>query len=116
MVIDLPGGVAELDSDMADITQSYPTESMLGEGEEVTELPLGETEMNAKLGGLISAGYENCISASSQLASTLGLNPHALQVPVLLTPTDATRLRSGFKPLTPPPPPPAAGHEGVVVC
>uniref|UniRef100_A0A8D3AM94 Nuclear pore complex protein Nup98-Nup96 n=1 Tax=Scophthalmus maximus TaxID=52904 RepID=A0A8D3AM94_SCOMX len=35
LVVEVPsGGVAELDSDMADITQSFPTESMLGGGEE----------------------------------------------------------------------------------
>uniref|UniRef100_A0A4W6F9F7 Nuclear pore complex protein Nup98-Nup96 n=1 Tax=Lates calcarifer TaxID=8187 RepID=A0A4W6F9F7_LATCA len=54
-VVDLPGGVAELDSDMADITQSFPTES------------------------LISAEHDG-ISASSHIASTLGINPHTLQV------------------------------------
>uniref|UniRef100_A0A667ZD82 Nuclear pore complex protein Nup98-Nup96 n=1 Tax=Myripristis murdjan TaxID=586833 RepID=A0A667ZD82_9TELE len=51
----LPGSVAELDSDMADITQSFP------------------------LSGLIPAEQE-LVSASSQLASSLGINPHALQI------------------------------------
>uniref|UniRef100_A0A667Z4H4 Nuclear pore complex protein Nup98-Nup96 n=1 Tax=Myripristis murdjan TaxID=586833 RepID=A0A667Z4H4_9TELE len=52
---ELPGSVAELDSDMADITQSFP------------------------LSGLIPAEQE-LVSASSQLASSLGINPHALQI------------------------------------
>uniref|UniRef100_A0A667YSL4 Nuclear pore complex protein Nup98-Nup96 n=1 Tax=Myripristis murdjan TaxID=586833 RepID=A0A667YSL4_9TELE len=60
---ELPGSVAELDSDMADITQSFPAESMLGAEED----------------GLIPAEQE-LVSASSQLASSLGINPHALQI------------------------------------
>uniref|UniRef100_A0A671UZE6 Nuclear pore complex protein Nup98-Nup96 n=1 Tax=Sparus aurata TaxID=8175 RepID=A0A671UZE6_SPAAU len=63
VVVDLPGGMAELDSDMADITQSFPTESMLG----------GEED------GLLSAEHDG-ISASSHIASSLGINPHTLQV------------------------------------
>uniref|UniRef100_A0A8C9Y0W7 Nuclear pore complex protein Nup98-Nup96 n=1 Tax=Sander lucioperca TaxID=283035 RepID=A0A8C9Y0W7_SANLU len=63
VVVDLPGGVAELDSDMADITQSFPTESMLG-GEE-------DSLTYAELNG---------VSASSHMASSLGINPHTLQI------------------------------------
>uniref|UniRef100_A0A8C9Y0N5 Nuclear pore complex protein Nup98-Nup96 n=1 Tax=Sander lucioperca TaxID=283035 RepID=A0A8C9Y0N5_SANLU len=55
VVVDLPGGVAELDSDMADITQSFPTESLT----------------YAELNG---------VSASSHMASSLGINPHTLQI------------------------------------
>ncbi|XP_029303435.1 nuclear pore complex protein Nup98-Nup96 isoform X3 [Cottoperca gobio] len=76
VVVDLPGGMAELDSDMADITQSFPTESMLG-GEEDSELLAGE--MGGKLGGLISAEHD-VVSASSHMASSLGINPHTLQI------------------------------------
>uniref|UniRef100_A0A667YSH9 Nuclear pore complex protein Nup98-Nup96 n=1 Tax=Myripristis murdjan TaxID=586833 RepID=A0A667YSH9_9TELE len=81
---ELPGSVAELDSDMADITQSFPAESMLG-AEEDGELG-GEFDSAAaalaaaaQLSGLIPAEQE-LVSASSQLASSLGINPHALQI------------------------------------
>ncbi|XP_040006276.1 nuclear pore complex protein Nup98-Nup96 isoform X3 [Xiphias gladius] len=76
-VVDLPGGVAELDSDMADITQSLPTESMLG-GEEGDPLG-GEMDTTGGKLGLISAEHDS-ISASSHIASTLGINPHTLQI------------------------------------
>lgn len=79
VVVDLPGGMAELDSDMADITQSFPTESMLG-GEEDGELLAGEMDTSGgKLGGLLSAEHDG-ISASSHIASSLGINPHTLQI------------------------------------
>ncbi|KAM9348606.1 nuclear pore complex protein Nup98-Nup96 [Symphorus nematophorus] len=79
VVVDLPGGMAELDSDMADITQSFPTESMLG-GEEDSELPAGDMDTSGgKLGGLISAEHDG-VSASSHIASSLGINPHTLQI------------------------------------
>lgn len=71
--------LGELDSDMADITQSLPAESMLG-GEDDGELPLGETDMSfVKLGGVVSSEHD-CMSASSHIASSLGINPHTLQV------------------------------------
>lgn len=77
--VDLAGGVAELDSDMADITQGFPTESMLG-GEEDGDLPMGDMDaISGKLAGLISSDHDG-VSASSHIASTLGINPHALQV------------------------------------
>ncbi|KAK2827957.1 hypothetical protein Q5P01_018991 [Channa striata] len=80
VVLDLPGGLAELDSDMADITQTFPTESMLG-GEDDGDLLVGEmdTALAGKLVGLTSAEHES-ISASSHIASTLGINPHTLQI------------------------------------
>uniref|UniRef100_A0A4W5NAA1 Nuclear pore complex protein Nup98-Nup96 n=1 Tax=Hucho hucho TaxID=62062 RepID=A0A4W5NAA1_9TELE len=53
-VLELLNRVSVVDSDMADITQDAPGESMLGEEE-------GE-------------------SASSQIASSLGINPHTLQI------------------------------------
>lgn len=77
--MDLAGSMAELDSDMADITQGFPTESMLG-GEEEGDLLVGDMDTTGgKLGGLISTEH-NSVSASSQIASTLGINPHTLQV------------------------------------
>ncbi|XP_070838851.1 nuclear pore complex protein Nup98-Nup96 isoform X2 [Chaetodon trifascialis] len=79
VVMDLPGGVAELDSDMADITQSFPTESMLG-GEEDGDLLTGEMDTSGgKLGGLMSAEHDG-VSASIHIASSLGINPHTLQI------------------------------------
>uniref|UniRef100_A0A8C9Y5R3 Nuclear pore complex protein Nup98-Nup96 n=1 Tax=Sander lucioperca TaxID=283035 RepID=A0A8C9Y5R3_SANLU len=80
VVVDLPGGVAELDSDMADITQSFPTESMLGGEEDSDQLLAGEMDVaSGKLGGLTYAEL-NGVSASSHMASSLGINPHTLQV------------------------------------
>ncbi|XP_028451471.1 nuclear pore complex protein Nup98-Nup96 isoform X2 [Perca flavescens] len=80
VVVDLPGGVAELDSDMADITQSFPTESMLGGEEDSDQLLAGEMEVaSGKLGGLTYAEL-NGVSASSHMASSLGINPHTLQI------------------------------------
>uniref|UniRef100_UPI0037E718FF nuclear pore complex protein Nup98-Nup96 isoform X2 n=1 Tax=Semicossyphus pulcher TaxID=241346 RepID=UPI0037E718FF len=79
VVLDLPGGVAELDSDMADITQSFPTESMLG-GEEDSELLVGDMDTTSgKLAGLIPTEHDG-VSASGHIASTLGINPHTLQI------------------------------------
>lgn len=72
--------LGELDSDMADITQSLPAESLLGGEDEEGELPLGETDLSfRKLGGVVSVEHD-CISASSHIASSLGINPHTLQV------------------------------------
>ncbi|XP_011615072.2 nuclear pore complex protein Nup98-Nup96 isoform X2 [Takifugu rubripes] len=71
--------LGELDSDMADITQSLPADSMLG-GEDEGELPLKEMDLSfGKLGGVVSAEHD-CISASSHIASSLGINPHTLQI------------------------------------
>ncbi len=93
VVVDLPGGVAELDSDMADITQSFPTESMLG-GEEDSDLLVGEMDtMGTKLGGLISAEHDG-VSASSHMASSLGINPHTLQVDLQSSSTNRKRSTS----------------------
>lgn len=83
-VVDLNGGVAELDSDMADITQSFPTESMLG-GDEDYELGGGlltgelDAVAGGQLGGLIPA-EQDPVYTSSQIASSMGINPHTLQV------------------------------------
>lgn len=80
--------LGELDSDMADITQSLPAESMLGGGADDGELLLGEADMSfGKLGGITSAEHD-CISASSHIASSLGINPHTLQVNVILSAPD----------------------------
>uniref|UniRef100_A0A3Q1I7K2 Nuclear pore complex protein Nup98-Nup96 n=1 Tax=Anabas testudineus TaxID=64144 RepID=A0A3Q1I7K2_ANATE len=65
-VVDLAGSMAELDSDMADITQGFPTESMLG----------GEDEGDLLVVDMDTTG----VSASSQIVSALGINPHTLQI------------------------------------
>uniref|UniRef100_A0A8C7JX49 Nuclear pore complex protein Nup98-Nup96 n=1 Tax=Oncorhynchus kisutch TaxID=8019 RepID=A0A8C7JX49_ONCKI len=57
-VLELLSRMSEVDSDMADITQDAPGESML---EEVGE-------------------KHNPVSASSQIASSMGINPHTLQI------------------------------------
>lgn len=67
--MELAGGVAELDSDMADITQSLASESALV-ADEGGELPAADTEAPERDG----------VSASGHVASTLGINPHTLQV------------------------------------
>ncbi|XP_034746769.1 nuclear pore complex protein Nup98-Nup96 [Etheostoma cragini] len=80
VVVDLPGGVTELDSDMADITQSFPTESMLGGEDESDQLLPGAMDVaSGKLGGLTYAELD-AVSASGHMASSLGINPHALQI------------------------------------
>ncbi|XP_051250898.1 nuclear pore complex protein Nup98-Nup96 isoform X4 [Dicentrarchus labrax] len=80
VVVDLPGGVAELDSDMADITQNFPMDSMLGGEEDSGELLAGDMDvLGGKLGGLISTEHDG-VSASSHMASSLGINPHTLQI------------------------------------
>uniref|UniRef100_A0A3P9IE46 Nuclear pore complex protein Nup98-Nup96 n=1 Tax=Oryzias latipes TaxID=8090 RepID=A0A3P9IE46_ORYLA len=77
--VDLMSGVAEFDSDMADITQSNLPESMLG-GEEEGALLQGEMNgTSPKLGGLVSEEHDS-ISASTHLASSMGINPHTLQI------------------------------------
>lgn len=80
--VEPPAGVPELDSDMADITQSFPAESMLGGEEDGGELLLpGEMDTSAaKLGGLSSAAEHDGVSASGHIASSLGINPHTLQI------------------------------------
>uniref|UniRef100_A0A8C7JVH7 Nuclear pore complex protein Nup98-Nup96 n=1 Tax=Oncorhynchus kisutch TaxID=8019 RepID=A0A8C7JVH7_ONCKI len=64
-VLELLSRMSEVDSDMADITQDAPGESML---EEVGESSMGEDKEH------------NPVSASSQIASSMGINPHTLQI------------------------------------
>ncbi|XP_058483731.1 nuclear pore complex protein Nup98-Nup96 isoform X1 [Solea solea] len=81
VAVDAPGGVVELDSDMADITQSFLPERLLGGKEDGGDLPAGELSdtMSEKLGGWISAEHDS-ISASGHMATALGINPHTLQI------------------------------------
>ncbi|KAM4544989.1 nuclear pore complex protein Nup98-Nup96 isoform 2-T3 [Odontesthes bonariensis] len=78
-VVDLASGVAELDSDMADITQSLPTESMLGGEEDGDLLPEDMDVMGGKPGAFVSVEHDG-VSASGHIASSLGINPHTLQI------------------------------------
>uniref|UniRef100_A0A4W5LLJ3 Nuclear pore complex protein Nup98-Nup96 n=1 Tax=Hucho hucho TaxID=62062 RepID=A0A4W5LLJ3_9TELE len=77
-VLELLSRMSEVDSDMADITQDAPGESMLGEE--------GESGMGEEK-------EHNPVSASSQIASSLGINPHTLQVRYYSTPSHSTCLR-----------------------
>ncbi|XP_051956163.1 nuclear pore complex protein Nup98-Nup96-like isoform X2 [Xyrauchen texanus] len=69
-VLDLLSHVSELDSDMADITQEPPVDSVLGEedGESCNKQRAEETPEHEP------------VSASSQIASSMGINPHTLQI------------------------------------
>ncbi|CAN9501252.1 unnamed protein product [Ophioblennius macclurei] len=85
IIIDAPvGGMAELDSDMADITQSclseiLPTGEEDGTGGGVGGEALEVTGVSGKLGGSFLAEHDG-ISTSGHMASSLGINPHALQI------------------------------------
>lgn len=96
---------------MADITQSLPTESMLG-GED-GELLAGGVDMGAKLGGLSPTEHDG-VSASSHIASSMGINPHTLQVNTQASSADRKYIRPhqnkqahGSV---------LADHEGLTVC
>lgn len=56
------GRVVELDSDMADVTQEPPPESVMEDA---------------------MAEEQDTVPASTHIASTLGINPHVLQVSVM---------------------------------
>uniref|UniRef100_A0A8C2H8T5 Nuclear pore complex protein Nup98-Nup96 n=1 Tax=Cyprinus carpio TaxID=7962 RepID=A0A8C2H8T5_CYPCA len=71
-VLELLSRVSELDSDMADITQEHLADSVLGEED-------GERTLEEKLRSETPAEHEP-VSASSQIASSMGINPHTLQV------------------------------------
>uniref|UniRef100_A0A671S4Q7 Nuclear pore complex protein Nup98-Nup96 n=1 Tax=Sinocyclocheilus anshuiensis TaxID=1608454 RepID=A0A671S4Q7_9TELE len=71
-VLELLSRVSELDSDMADITQEHPADSVLGEED-------GERTLEEKLRSETPAEHEP-VSASSQIASSMGINPHTLQI------------------------------------
>ncbi|XP_066555772.1 nuclear pore complex protein Nup98-Nup96 isoform X3 [Amia ocellicauda] len=66
--------VTELDSDMADITQEPPADSML-EDEEEEESWVEERGREAE-----AITEHEPLSASSHMASSLGINPHTLQI------------------------------------
>lgn len=87
-VLELLSRMSEVDSDMADITQDAPGESMLGEEE--GESGMGE-EKGSRL-GTVTPTEHNLVSASSQIASSLGINPHTLQVRYYCTPSHSTCL------------------------
>ena len=72
-VLELLNRMSEVDSDMADITQDAPGESILEEWES------GMWEKGSRLGNVTPSEHDS-VSASSQIASSLGINPHTLQV------------------------------------
>ncbi|KAL0994355.1 hypothetical protein UPYG_G00121060 [Umbra pygmaea] len=74
-VLELLSRVSEVDSDMADITQDAPGDSLLGE-----EGESGVAEDKRSQLGTVTPTEQNLVSASSQIASSLGINPHTLQI------------------------------------
>ncbi|XP_060792389.1 nuclear pore complex protein Nup98-Nup96 isoform X3 [Neoarius graeffei] len=75
-VLELLSRVSELDSDMADITQESPADGVLCEEEDDGML---EDDTRMALRAATPAEPEP-VSASSQIASSLGINPHTLQI------------------------------------
>ncbi|XP_072517838.1 nuclear pore complex protein Nup98-Nup96 [Salminus brasiliensis] len=74
-LLELLSRVSELDSDMADITQDPAADGVLCEEDE------GALEEEAKMGLRVETPAEHePVSASSHIASTLGINPHTLQI------------------------------------
>lgn len=67
--------MSELDSDMADITQESPADGVLCE--EDNSVLEDDTRMALRAA---TPAEPEPISASSQIASSLGINPHTLQV------------------------------------
>lgn len=75
IIFEAPGGnMAELDSDMADITQSCLTEILPA----AEENGAGEA-LETTGGGLFPTELDG-VSTSGHIATSLGINPHALQV------------------------------------
>lgn len=70
----------ELDSDMADITQSLPADGMLSGEDE--DLPPWDVDTAASRPGGLIPQEQDSISASSNIVSSLGINPHTLQVKI----------------------------------
>lgn len=73
-VLELLSHVSEFDSDMADITQEPATDSILGE-EDGERTSLEEMKLRSE-----TPAEHEPISASSQMASAMGINPHTLQI------------------------------------
>lgn len=74
-MLELLSRVSELDSDMADITQEPPADGVLCEEDDsVLE---DDTRMALRVA---TPAEPEPISASSHIASSLGINPHTLQV------------------------------------
>ncbi|KAI5620164.1 nuclear pore complex protein Nup98-Nup96, partial [Silurus asotus] len=74
-VLELLSRVSELDSDMADITQEPPADGVLCEEDD------GVLEDDTRMALRAATPAEpEPISASSQIASSLGINPHTLQI------------------------------------
>ncbi|XP_057677624.1 nuclear pore complex protein Nup98-Nup96 isoform X2 [Corythoichthys intestinalis] len=70
-VVDLTSSVAELDSDMADVTQGFPADNVPGD-EDDGEMPEGRSDA--------AVAEQDGFSAFGHMTSLLGLNPHNLQI------------------------------------
>ncbi|KAM6984594.1 nuclear pore complex protein Nup98-Nup96 [Aplochiton taeniatus] len=88
-VLDQLSRVSEVDSDMADITQdALGAESVLGEGEEPESVLGEESALGGRVGGFPPTEHEPMSAssldlrplASSQIPSSMGINPHTLQI------------------------------------
>ncbi|XP_023683557.2 nuclear pore complex protein Nup98-Nup96-like isoform X1 [Paramormyrops kingsleyae] len=77
--LDLPNRVSEVDSDMADITQEHEDEGDEEEGDEMTNRASG-LEGERRWAGESARQDAMMLSASSHIASSLGINPHTLQI------------------------------------
>lgn len=77
--LDLQNRVSEVDSDMADITEELEDEGDEEEGDEMTNRASG-LEGERKWAGESARQDAMMLSASSHIASSLGINPHTLQV------------------------------------
>ncbi|XP_005161496.1 nuclear pore complex protein Nup98-Nup96 isoform X1 [Danio rerio] len=73
-VLELLSRVSELDSDMADITQEHPVESILDD-EDGERTSFEENKLRSE-----TPAENEPVSASSQIASSMGINPHTLQI------------------------------------
>ncbi|MFT7818437.1 nuclear pore complex protein Nup98-Nup96-like [Arapaima gigas] len=83
VALELLSRVSEVDSDMADITQepAPPSHSMLeDEEDEETDMASGLEEERRQHGKDSTEQEPVSLSASSHIASSLGINPHTLQI------------------------------------
>uniref|UniRef100_A0A8C9VDT0 Nuclear pore complex protein Nup98-Nup96 n=1 Tax=Scleropages formosus TaxID=113540 RepID=A0A8C9VDT0_SCLFO len=82
VALELLSRVSEADSDMADVTQELlPTShSMLDDEDEETDRASGLEEEQRQQGKESTEQEPLSLSASSHIASSLGINPHTLQI------------------------------------
>ncbi|XP_077448682.1 nuclear pore complex protein Nup98-Nup96 isoform X1 [Stigmatopora argus] len=70
-LMDPTGAVTELDSDMADVTQSFPVDNVMGDEDDGKLL---------EVQGEAPGPEQDGVSAFGHMTSLLGLNPHNLQI------------------------------------